>query len=80
MKSSVLVETDQPLLGSEAVAVRQLVNDDRKNLDVNETLEARFKKTEEESHRHRDRLLGGSSDKHQYRRLDGSQFRNHHFF
>lgn len=44
MKSSVLVETDQPLLGSEAVAVRQLVNDDRKNLDVNETLEKRASK------------------------------------
>lgn len=44
MKSSVLVETDQPLLGSEAVAVMQLANDDRKNLDVNETLEKRASK------------------------------------
>ena len=41
MKSSVLVETDQPLLGSEAVAVRQLANDDRQNLGVKETLEKR---------------------------------------
>ena len=41
MKSSVLVETDQPLLGSEAVAVMQLANDDRQNLGVKETLEKR---------------------------------------
>ena len=41
MKSSDLVETDQPLLGSEAVAVRQLANDDRQNLGVEETLEKR---------------------------------------
>ncbi len=41
MKSTVLVEADQPLLGSEAVAARQLANDDRQNLSVKETLENR---------------------------------------
>ena len=41
MKSSVLVKADGPLPGSEAVAVRQLANDDRQTLGVNETLEKR---------------------------------------